>query len=492
MSMLYKPTSFPRVGAYSLGGYTPPSNAGIVPVTELRNLLDDTWARDATQRASAAAATLQGRGQTLGSCLTSTGLFNADGSGLGFGAGPAFSLSGLGSVLGASADSVAGVIGDLQMALGMQSLAAGLARSISSAAGSIFGLLDRALSATGPAAQHLVNLASGLVGLAGRAVDLFSGAFQLAGRGLLALGEFSPGEVFSGMAGKLQSMLGNIGGSVLALAGDAAALAGQLAAAGIDALLSPSATLGKLAGLFSPIAGALSGIGKGIGDALSKLNADTLAKVASKIGESLAGAVGALADGIASAASALAGKVMATFERFQGVTLIDGDWKNGFRLSRASSLGLSSLLGLLSAKSKGKFAKGVSSASAVGILLATVLGNSAPVKGSFLVTENGWLGSAAGAIGSISASLAEACAFNAAMAAALRGFLGAGTSAIDALMASLECRRGTYSKVQSRAAAEQNRTEHLLRQMLALWRAITGGQYPAICPASPYGLGRCA
>ena len=111
------------------------------------------------------------------------------------------------------------------MAKWFLSLAAGLAKSVSSVAGAVFGLLDRALSAASPLGEKLMSMASGLMGLAGKAVDLFAGAFQLAGKGLLGLGDFSPGEVFSGLAGKLGGMAGGIGNSILSLAGNAAMMA---------------------------------------------------------------------------------------------------------------------------------------------------------------------------------------------------------------------------------------------------------------------------
>jgi hypothetical protein len=489
MSIISDLAAFPNSGPYSISGFSSPSNSGAVPVTELRNLLDSTWSSNAMDRAVSLA-----KGNTMSaSCFTSNGIVNANGSALGILSNAKFDLNGMNSVLKTTGGSISGVIGDLQTASSLQSLAAGLAKSVSSVAGAVFGLLDRALSAASPLGEKLMSMASGLMGLAGKAVDLFAGAFQLAGKGLLGLGDFSPGEVFSGLAGKLGGMAGGIGNSILSLAGNAGKMASDLLGMGIDALMSPSASLNSLASMFSPITGALSGIGKGVGNALSSLNMDTLKGVASKIGDALAGVIGGLVDGIASAASALLNGAKTTIDRFQGVTLIDGEWKNNSQLSKLAGLGLSALLGLFATKSKSKSGKVLLGGSAAMVLLATLLGNSAPVSGSFLASSNGgWLGSSAAAAQGVSGSLAEACAFNAAMMAALSGFLTSGTSSIDGLMSALECRRSTYNGVYGNALSAQQQTDALLQRLLGMFGLLNGGNYPATCAGSGLGLGRCS
>lgn len=490
MSLLSDLAAFPKAGPYSINRYATPVNSGIVQATELRNILDTTWSRSAMDRAISLSGSNSGYGT---SCFGSNGITNPGALALGItGAINRFDLTGLNGILRTSNLSMSNVLGDLQLASSLQSLAAGLAKSISALAGSVFSLLDRALSAAPDVGKMLVNMASSLVGLAGKAVDMFAGAFDLARRGVIGLGEFSPGEVFSGLAGKLGGMLGNLGDGVLALTGKAAKLAGDLLNMGIDALMNPVASLNALAGLFSPITGALSGFGKGVADALGKLNMDTLKNVASKIGGALADALGGLVDGIASAASSLVSGFSNTIERFQGVMFIDGSWKNGFRTSTLAQMGLASLIaGLFAKGGASKMGKVMIGGGAAAILLATLLGNSAPVKGSFLVTDgNGWLGSPQAAAGGISGALGEACAFNAALLAALAYFLQSGNTSIDALMSALECRRSTYDRVYGSALGAQNNTNYLLQRLLALL-GLLGGNYPGVCADSGLGLGRC-
>lgn len=491
MSLLSDLAAFPEAGPYSIGGFSVPRNSGTVPVTELRNLLDTNWSRTAMDRA----VSLTG-GQVQGlSCLASSGITNADGSVLGMLTGlNNFDLNGLTAILTSGKNSILGVIGDLQLASSLQSLAAGLANSVSSLARAVFGILDRALTLGGAMAQKLVGMASGLVELAGKAIDLFAGAFDMARNGLLGMGDFSPGEVFSGLAGRLGSMLGGIGNTVLSLTGQAAKLAGDLLSMGIDVLLSPTASLSQLAGLFSPITGALSSMGQGVSEALSKLNMDTLKNVASKIGEALSGVLSSLVSGAAAAASALAGGFTSTVERLQGITLIDGEWKlgRGFSLSTLTQFGLGAYIGSLFGESKSDKIKGALGGGAAMVLLATLLGNSAPVQGSYLVTSpDGWLGSPATASNGITAALGEACAFNAALLAALGAFLDSGTAGIDALMAALECRGSTYSGVYGNALSAQQQTDYLLQRLLGLL-GLLGGNYPALCDSSGFALGRCS
>ncbi len=490
MSLISDLAAFPEAGPYSINGFVAPRNTGLVPVTELRNVLDTTWSRSAMDRA----VSLGGSNPLSPSCFSSNGITNMGAGAFGFMAGAInrFDLNGLHSILASTGSSISNVLGDLQMASSLQSLAAGLARSISALAGSVFAILDRALSSIPSVGEMLTGMAAGLVNLAGKAVDLFAGAFDLARRGLIGLGDFSPGEVFSGMAGKLGDMLGGLGNGILSLTGQAAKLAGDLMKMGIDVLMNPTASLSALAGLFQPITGALSGLGKGVSDALSKLNLDTLKNVASKIGDALASVLGGIVDGAAAAAKALVSGFESTIERFQGVMFIDGEWKNGFRMSALANIGLGSLLGgLIGKKSGTSFGKGALMGGTAAILLATLLGNSAPVKGSFLVTDqDGWLGSPNAAAGGITGALGEACAFNAALIAALGYFLRSGTSSIDALMAALECRRSTYGGVYSSANKAQSLTDQLLMRLLAML-GLLGNNYPGVCSSSGLGLGRC-
>ena len=496
MSLLSDLASFPAAGRYSIARYPVPRNSGTVPVTELRNILDTSWSRNALDRTASVA-----RGSSWNpGCLTSNGLVNAGALALGIaGAGNRFDLAGLNKMLGATGKSMSSVLGDLQMASSLQSLGAGLAKSISSTSGTMFFLLDKALGVSPAAAQNIMTTASAFLAASSRGVDLFSGAFQLAGRGRLGSGAFSPGEVFSGMGGKLESMLGGAGSVLSAGAGGLADSLGDL---GVDFMLPPDADLGDLASLFDPITGSLTGVGEGVGDALASLNADTLDGVAEKIGAALEEAEAGGEDGYGEDTADIIRKAIEeaegeadTIDRFQGIQLIDGEWKDtGFSVTKKAMVGLAALLALFALKNR---RKGGSSAmlggSAAMVLLASLLGGSAPVSGSFLATQGGgWLGSPASASRGISSAMAEACAFNSAMMAALGGFLGSGSSAIDALMAALECRRSTYDRMYGTAYGAYGDTNYLLDRMSAILALLNSGAYPDLCASSGLGLGRCA
>ena len=488
-------TDFPRLGDLSIGRYSVPTNSGTTPVTELRNILDTRWSMDSLDRAVDLA-----RGSTSdfnSSCLSGNGLWNPDGSAFGIGGRSGLSLTGLDSVLGRGADSLLGTIGDLQIAGTLQSLASGLARSISSMAGAMFGILDRALSATGSVAQGLMGLAGKLVDAAARAVDLFSGAFQLAANGLTGLGGLDLGEALSGGLGKLAGLAGagleSLVGGVGSLLSNVGSLASDLMSHGIDALLSPMASLSQLSSLFSPITGALSSLAKGVGDAMSSLNLETLSKVASKLGEALAGVLGDLTGALAGIAGSLMDGITRTFERLQGLKFIDGEWDYSFPLSSIGDLGLKSLLGEAGRSwrpNAGTF--GSTGTSASRVLLAALLGSSSPVKGSFLATNaGGWLGSPVAALGGMSGALSEACAFNAALRSALSHFLSSGSSAIDALMAALECRRSTYNNIGDAAGGAGRLSQDLLNRLLGLLGVMGAGNYGDACASNGLAPGVC-
>ena len=489
-------TDFPSSGSLSIRGFTVPINSGTVPVTEIRNILDNRWSSNALDRAIDLA---QGstRGFTSG-CLGGNGIWNPDGSVFGMGGMGGFSLSGLGDMLSSSASSLMDAVGDLQIASSLQSLAAGLARSVSSMAGAMFGLLDKALSLGGAAAQGLMNLAGRLVDAAGRAVDLFSGAFQLAANGLAGLGDIDLGEALSGGFSKLASLAGagidKLVGGVGSLLSNVGSLAADLAEHGISALLSPLASLNQLSSLFSPITGALSSLAKGVGNALSNLNLETLSKMASKLGEALAGALGDITGAVAGIAKGLMSGVSTTFERLQGLTIIDGKWDYSFPLSRFGTLGLKALLGEVGRTwrpNAGSF--GSTGTSASRVLMAALLGSSPPVRGSFLATaDNGWLGTPSSALSGMSAALSEACAFNAALRSALAHFLSSGSGAIDALMSALECRRSTYGKIGDAAGGAGRTSQELLNRLLALLGVTGAGRYGSACAPNGYAPGVCA
>ena len=485
MNTLQLLTSFPASGLNSISGYTAPVNSGSVAITEVRNILDTRWATDAMNQAATLAKASNSTAIIPTNCLTSNGISNVTASLFGMSSDGSFDLAGLGKLLGAGTGSLATLIGDLQIAATLQSLIAGLARSISNTAGAVFALLERALGMSD--GSSLISLASGLVSAAGRAVDLFSNAFQMTLGGGLGMGGINPGELISGAVTMIGTLVGGTLVGAAVLAGGAVALAAGLAAYGISALIPPTSSFSALSSLMPSVSGASFGGLSGFGSAMSSLNAATLSQIASKIGSALSGLftdpgnIQSLVNGVFGATN--------TFDRNQGISFIDGDWQ-GTALSVIAGLGMAALLWQLTKKSKsGTLAAG----SATAILLASLLGNSAPVSSSFLGATNGsWLGSPAAALNGTSGALAEACAYNAALQAALGQISTASTSSIDSLMSSLECRRSTYDSLYTSASASALNSQDLLSKLLSLLGVMNGVSYPSICPDSGYSLGACS
>jgi hypothetical protein len=181
-----------------------------------------------------------------------------------------------------------------------------------------------------------------------------------------------------------------------------------------------------------------------------------------------------------------------TVDRYQGIQMVDGEWNNGYQISKGALVGLSAILGVFAMKTKSSKLKSLFGIGAAGVLLATLLGNSAPVSGSYLLNDKGgWLGSGKATRGGITDSLAESCAFNAALTSALSGFLKSGSTSIDDLMAALECRRSSYDRMYGSAYGSQMNTDYMLQRLMSLLGVTNGGQYPGLCSSSTLGLGRC-
>mgnify|MGYP003588733445 FL=1 len=116
------------------------------------------------------------------------------------------------------------------------------------------------------------------------------------------------------------------------------------------------------------------------------------------------------------------------------------------------------------------------------VLLASILGSAPPIVGSYLTTDNdGWLGTPAAALAGIRSALADACAFNAALLAAISGFRDADVSSIDKLMSSLECRRSTYIDLSGGLSNSMNHTGGLVNSLNNLLRLMESGKYGDIC-----------
>ena len=218
----------------------------------------------------------------------------------------------------------------------------------------------------------------------------------------------------------------------------------------------------------------------------SSLNAETLAKVSSKIGSSLSSLFPS--NDFTGSMINSSGNTN-TFDRSQGLGILDGDNWNSSSLTRIAGLGLAFLLWQLAKKSGNKALSG----SATAILLATLLGNAAPIASSFLGASNGsWLGSAAAALSGISGVLADTCAYNTALNSALGQVGNATTAQLDALLSSLECRRSSYDNLYNSALSSALGSQDLLSKLLSLLGIVNCVSYPTVCPDSGYKLGSCS
>jgi hypothetical protein len=476
-------TSFPLNGLNSINGYTSPINSGTVNITEIRNILDTRWATSAMTNA----ATLVSSNSTIrtisSNCLTSNGITNSTASLFGLSNNGAFDIAGLSSLLGAGAGSLLTLISDLQIAATLQSLVAGLAKLISSTASGVFLLLDKMLT---NGDSSMLSMASGLVASMGRAVDLFANAFKSTLSGDIGMGGINPGDLISGTVTMIGGLVGGTVVGAAVLVGGAALLAASLASMGISALISPTSSFSSLSGLMSSISGTGSSGLLGFGSAMSNLNAETLAKVSSKIGSSLSSLFPS--NDFTGSMINSSGNTN-TFDRSQGLGILDGDNWNSSSLTRIAGLGLAFLLWQLAKKSGNKALSG----SATAILLATLLGNAAPIASSFLGASNGsWLGSAAAALSGISGVLADTCAYNTALNSALGQVGNATTAQLDALLSSLECRRSSYDNLYNSALSSALGSQDLLSKLLSLLGIVNGVSYPTVCPDSGYKLGSCS
>ena len=514
--------AFPASGIHSIAGEAKPISSGLVSATEIRNILRDDWAKSAVNAAGTLASEVEFRRKygiyseissgSAASTLFKTnncanGLWNSDT----LGGINKVSLTGLGKILLTGASALSAAIGDLEISESLQALASGLAKSISNTASSIFAILDRALSSDKPIAERLVGLATRLMNSATKVVDLFSGAFDLASKGLLAITDLNPGELISGALGSLRNLAG---AAIDSLIGDAAKLinnvssiAKDLLDLGINAFVGPSGTLNDIANLFGSITGKISDIASGIGNAISKLGLDTLSAIAQHIGDTMAGILGNIGGTIADIARSVVDGVSNTIERLRGVTFIDGEWVNMFSLSKLANFSLASIWSkfapllddntrlasgallngsrLGSNSALGQLLNSISPENAVkSVTLAALLGKSPPITGSFLTSANdGWLGNNSTVLSGISGAVSEACTFNSALLAALSQFTNASSKDIDDLMYALECRRGSYQGVYESLDSSRSSTRDLLDGFKNLLALLNKGNYGDICRA---------
>jgi hypothetical protein len=91
----------------------------------------------------------------------------------------------------------------------------------------------------------------------------------------------------------------------------------------------------------------------------------------------------------------------------------------------------------------------------------------------------------------MSGALSEACAFNAALRSALSHFLSSGSSAIDALMAALECRRSTYNNIGDAAGGAGRLSQDLSNRLLGLLGVMGAGNYGDACASNGLAPGVC-
>lgn len=459
--------SFPASGRLAIGSSGAPSSSGTAPVTGLRNILDKKWIENILGKAGEK------------TCLSPTGLTDGTESG--------FSLTGLGSVLEASRESLEKTIGDLVTACAIGSLAAGLCNSVSSTTAAMFVLLDEA-SSTADASRRvkLVGLARKLAETSGRAVDLFSDAFQMAGQGLIGIEGADPGELLSGGLGKIASLAGSDGSSAQTIALDSDQLSEEFEAMGIEApLLPPSAGLNEICAALPSNESAASD-GGDIGSALSKLNEDTIRKVEKRVKEALL--VSASRD---SESESMVSRPSGV-KRAQGLTMLDG---SGFGTPFSSSLSASArtlvatLAGSSFADSKASsrswspIEQLVESASKSGVTTdSSIL---PPVSSGVPSTSGDWQGTAESVLDVISSVMAEACAFNTLLSASL----DLPDLNVESLLPSLECRRSTFAGLSLKFELKLDYDKDLLRQLRGLVSMMIGGR--DLCSPSSLPLGSC-
>jgi hypothetical protein len=480
-------TGFPSTGAFSTSGYSAPPNTGTVQKTELMNLLDTRWSRDAMGRATS----LSSSPSTSLGCLGSSGLGNLGADALGFGRSDySFDTAGLGRVMQAGSGSLRSTIGDLSVSATMQSLAAGLAHSIASQASAIGSLIERSLTASPSDARKMLGAASQLVEIGARTTDKFSKGFQMASRGELSVGgDLDPGEFISGETDRLSGLAGLDTGN---LTGDDLNLKQELEDYGVFTPIAPSLEMADISALF-PITELPPGVGD-IDGAIGDLSEETADAVSAKIGEAVGDQLDAEDDPDA-AIGPDEGEDESdedTADRLQGTGLLDGDgWKDATVIVSGNPQ-YAPLRGDPGLTTAGRSGSGSDAA----VRLASLLGTSPPITGSFLSSDSSvaWGGSSTAVARGVSGALAEACSFNSAIFNAIGQILNGNIarSLIDALLAALECRRSTYSNAQYNAASSLASTAALLAAMKALLGVMQGGIYPALCAASALGLGGCA
>ena len=494
--------TFPRSGPLSTAGYAPPTSSGIIALTPLTGFLDTRWQRaalEAAERARAATLTSPGcilKAKAVDGLLGS--LFpNADAASLrGFGAsGAALDPIALSRMLAATDGSLGQTISNLAASVTLQSLMSGLGRVISSSAGGVATLLGLALAAAD--GDRYLSLAERLVASTGRTLDVFADAVQRSAVGQFAMGQIGVGDLLSGVTGAMGRALEGVGvvvaGGLHALANVGAtglALAGELLDAGVDALIAPVMALNDLAARLPSLAAAIPGGIANLGRALVGMASSALQALGSAV-ESALGGLGAALGGAVGRLQGLLSGALKTFERIQLANVIDGSI---FELGRELARLARSIFGF--ASDDPRRLGDTQSNDAVSTLVAAALGRRVPLFGSEPLLGGHGYGDEGfrSFMGGAFSTLADACAFNAALAAALaalrRGGLNA--AALDELFASLECRRSTYDRFSLTLGDWAGVADGLLQRLLGL-RTLLGTEWlPPGCGTGQGVIGGCA
>jgi hypothetical protein len=473
-------------GPYSLPNISP-IKSGTVPVTELQNILTTNWAKNSLDNISTLNPSL-----TNTSCPTSNGVFNQSDSSIS-NVVTNLNMAGLGQIMETSSTSIRGVQGDLHVAITMQSIASGLAHSLSSTTAGVSSLISLAIDNPSEA-PNLVKLASRVMKSSANLTDLSASAFTMAGRGqIMNSAPYHPGELMSGQLYNYHDLFGNnLGegvGPIFDLSIDSNVLRANLSSYGLNIMIPPNLSVSQLSNIFPPIAGINPIISQGLGVMLNQLAQTSTGQIALKIASVLNNLIPTLTGQPHSLTS-----YIETRQRIQGLYLLDGLQAKvplTLRSSTVYRMATNTLTNYL--PSSGKSALGLFNSTTNltrnNIAIATMLGIQPPVSGAFLPMANGYNGSLSSVLENTALTLAETCAFNTALDAILMNFPFNSLALLEELLAALQCRTSTYHKLYLNSHFSFNYNRMLLGLVTSLLSSLENGIYETLCPSSNYNKG---
>ena len=494
--------TFPRSGPLSTAGYAPPISSGVIALTPLTGFLDTRWQRSTLEAAERARATTLTNPSCILKAKAVDGLLgslfpNADATLLrGFGpSGAALDPVALSRMLVAADESLGQTLSNLAASVALQSLMSGLGRVISNSAAGVATLLDRALNAID--GDHLLGLAERLIDSTAQTLDVFADAIQRSAIGQFAMGQIGVGDLLSGVTGAMGRALEDAGVlvtdglHVLAdIGAEGLALAEDLLNAGVNALVAPVMALSELATRLPSMVASIPGRLADLGQTLVSMAGDALRTLGSAVQGALSG-LGAMVGDIVNNFSGFLSGLLQTFSRIQLANIIDGSI---FELGRELARLAKSIAGFATGSLHRQ--DGAQLGDASDSLVAAALGRRVPVFGAGpLLGDHGYgdenfQSFMSGAY----STLADACAFNAALAAAVaalrRGLLN--TAALDELFASLECRRSTYDRFSLTLGNWAWIADGLLQRLNGLQTLLGADWLPPECGTGRGVLGGCA